>query len=124
VSEHKVIGYAANCGKNRFFAHGGAMLITGDMDTIQACIISRFQKKSAPARYEYRKIRYRDIETSLARGISFTLDETAYNRFAAVAIELGRKIAYPFPEELKSQAHGLPVIKLKPKPPPAGTSAR
>lgn len=114
--EHKVIGYAANCGKNKFFSHGGALLVTGDLDVLKACIISRFLKNSAVDRYEFRKIRYRDIEKYLDGGTSFSLDELAYNRFAESAIEGGRKIAYPFPEELKSAAKGLPVITLRPKP--------
>ncbi len=116
MSEHRVIGYVANCGKNRFFAHSGAMLVTGEAETLKSCIISRFRQKDAVDRYEFRKVRYHDVERSLDSGTSFSLDETAYNRFAETAISLGRKTEYPFPERLKRDAAGLPVITLRPRP--------
>ncbi|MDD3118819.1 MAG: hypothetical protein PHQ27_06555 [Victivallales bacterium] len=119
MSEHKIIGFAANCGKNRFFSHGRALLVTGDVDTLKACIISRFRSNRATERYDFRKIRYRDIKKALDSGTSFSLDEIAYNRFAATALEDGRKVTYPFPERLKKNVAGLPVITMHPKPQPA-----
>jgi len=116
LSEHRIIGFAANCGKNRFFAHGGALLVTGNVDTLKACIISHFRQNDAVLRYEFRKIRYHEAEKALDSGTSFSFDEVAYNRFAETALEAGRKIEYPFPERLKKDAVGLPVMTMRPKP--------
>lgn len=80
MSEHKVIGYAAALRRDRFFAHGGAMLLAGDENILRGCIESTYKSKSAVSRYKIRKIRY---------GVAVSFDEITCNCFAEQAIEDG-----------------------------------
>jgi lipoate-protein ligase A len=116
MPEHKVIGYAAALRRDRFFAHGGAMLLAGDENILRGCIESTYKSKNAVSRYKIRKIRYGEIMLWLNNGIAISFDEITYNRFAEHAIEDGEKLKFSsFPQELKEKSSGVPVIRVKHK---------
>lgn len=116
MSEHRVIGYAAAMSKSRFFAQSGALLVMGDEDILRACIVSRYRSRSILLKYRFRKIRYWELELWLNNGTALAMDETSYNRFAEAAKERGRQLKFEsFPEELKENAHGVPVVRIRPR---------
>lgn len=115
--DHKVIGYVAALPRHQFFAQNGALLVTGVETTLHACIASRFSSNKAPDRYEYRKVRYRDLDALLERGMSLVLDRTAYERFAEAAVAAGRHFKAPsFDSGTKVAMDGIEVVKVSPNP--------
>jgi len=117
MQDHKVIGYVAVMPKHQYFAEGGSLLVTGDENTIKACIVSRFKRSSVLSRYEFRKVRYRDLEQLLERGITLVLDRAAFERFGEVAIEAGRKFQMPtFDQQPKYAVHNVEVVRIRPNP--------
>ena len=117
MQDHKVIGYVAAMPRHQFFAESGSLLVTGNEDTLKACIVSRFKRSSILNRYEYRKVRYRDLEQLLARGISLVLDRTAFNRFGEIAVDAGRKFQMPaFDQNQKYAISGIEVVRIRPNP--------
>lgn len=115
--DHKVIGYIAALPRHQFFAHGSALLVTGEEATLKACIASRFSRSSAPERYEYRKVRYKNLDELLARGVSVVLDRVSYDRFAEAAQAAGRKFQAPhFDAGAKIAVDGIEVVKVSPNP--------
>jgi|GEM_PF-3355122 len=117
MQEHKVIGYVAALPRHKFFAENGSLLVTGEENTLKACIVSRFRRAAAPTRYQYRKTRYKDLDLLLARGFSLILDRPAFERFCAIAVEAGHKFEMPsFDQNTKYAVDGIEVVKIRPNP--------